>query len=114
MRHVLPLLKAPIRIVRVRGAAYDTGRGRVRKLRTRRPASRLADRGRGRVASIEAAAMPNLGPQELFILLLIVLVLFGGKNIPNLAKSLGSGIREFKRAVNGHVEDEKPGTSDTP
>jgi sec-independent protein translocase protein TatA len=45
--------------------------------------------------------IPNLGPQELFFLLLIVLVLFGGKNIPKLAQSLGSGIREFKRAVSG-------------
>lgn len=52
--------------------------------------------------------MPNLGPQELFILLIIVLVLFGGKNIPNLAKSLGTGIREFKRAVNTDAALEEP------
>ena len=58
--------------------------------------------------------MPNLGPQELFILLIIVLVLFGGKNIPSLARSLGSGIREFKRAVNGPHEEEPKGTSETP
>ncbi len=58
--------------------------------------------------------MPNFGPQELFILLIIVLVLFGGKNIPNLAKSLGSGIREFKRAVNTDVAEDasKPAASD--
>jgi sec-independent protein translocase protein TatA len=56
--------------------------------------------------------LPNLGPQELFFILLIVLVLFGGKNIPNLARSLGSGIREFKRAVGG--EDEHKGSSETP
>lgn len=58
--------------------------------------------------------LPNLGPQELFFLLLIVLVLFGGKNIPNLARSLGSGIREFKRAVGGEAEEkEKPESSKT-
>lgn len=58
--------------------------------------------------------MPNLGPQELFILLIIVLVLFGGKNIPNLAKSLGSGIREFKRAVNTDATEEaKPAAPDS-
>ena len=55
--------------------------------------------------------MPNLGPQELFILLIIVLVLFGGKNIPNLAKSLGTGIREFKRAVNTDAAVEDPAKS---
>ncbi len=57
--------------------------------------------------------IPNLGPQELFFLLLIVLVLFGGKNIPKLAQSLGSGIREFKRAVSG-TDDERKDAADVP
>jgi sec-independent protein translocase protein TatA len=43
--------------------------------------------------------MPNTG--ELMILLLIIIVLFGGKKIPELAKGLGKGIREFNDAKDG-------------
>ena len=43
--------------------------------------------------------MPNAG--ELVITLLIVVVLFGGKKIPELAKGLGKGIREFNEAKDG-------------
>lgn len=42
----------------------------------------------------------NLGAQELLIVLLIVLVLFGGSKLPQLARSLGSAQREFKDAAN--------------
>lgn len=40
------------------------------------------------------------GPQELIIILIIVLVLFGAKKLPELARGLGQGIREFKKATN--------------
>ncbi len=43
--------------------------------------------------------MPNAG--ELVILLLIIVVLFGGKKIPELARGLGKGIREFNEAKDG-------------
>ena len=43
--------------------------------------------------------MPNSG--ELMILLIIIVVLFGGKKIPELAKGLGKGIREFNDAKDG-------------
>ncbi len=43
--------------------------------------------------------MGPLGPTELIIILVIVLVLFGAKRLPDLGKSLGSGMREFKDAV---------------
>lgn len=43
--------------------------------------------------------MPNSG--ELVITLLIIVVLFGGKKIPELAKGLGKGIREFNEAKDG-------------
>ncbi len=43
--------------------------------------------------------MPNAG--ELVITLLIIVVLFGGKKIPELAKGLGKGIREFNEAKDG-------------
>ncbi len=39
-----------------------------------------------------------LGTGELIVIFLVVLLLFGGKRLPELAKSLGAGIREFKRA----------------
>jgi sec-independent protein translocase protein TatA len=42
----------------------------------------------------------NIGPTELILILLIVLVFFGAKKIPDLASGLGKGIREFKKAVN--------------
>ena len=41
----------------------------------------------------------NLGFQELLIILLIVLVLFGARRIPEVGKSLGKGLREFKKAT---------------
>ena len=48
-----------------------------------------------------------VGTGELIVILLVVLVLFGGKKLPEFAKSLGVGIREFKKAVSG-IEDDKP------
>ena len=44
--------------------------------------------------------MGFLGGQELIIILIIVILLFGAKKIPELAKGLGSGIKEFKKASN--------------
>ncbi len=41
----------------------------------------------------------NLGPMELFIILVIVLVLFGAKRVPEIGSSIGKGIREFKRSM---------------
>lgn len=44
-------------------------------------------------------AMGNIGTQELIIILGIVLLLFGAKRIPEIARSMGHGIREFKKAT---------------
>ncbi len=49
----------------------------------------------------------NMGMGELIIILLVVLVLFGSKKIPDLAQGLGKGIREFKKAVKDVQEDIK-------
>ncbi len=43
--------------------------------------------------------MPNLGPMELLLILVIILVVFGASKLPALGKGLGEGIRNFKRAV---------------
>ena len=42
--------------------------------------------------------MFGIGPQELFIILLIVLLLFGGRKIPEIARGIGRGMREFRKA----------------
>ncbi|MCX7985078.1 MAG: twin-arginine translocase TatA/TatE family subunit [Bacteroidetes bacterium] len=49
--------------------------------------------------------MGNIGGQELFIILLIVLIFFGAKKLPELARGLGQGIREFRKAAKD-VQDE--------
>lgn len=47
----------------------------------------------------------NLGGGEVIIILFVILLLFGGKGIPTIAKTLGKGIREFKDATNGIQKD---------
>lgn len=52
--------------------------------------------------------MGPIGPLELGIVLLIVLLIFGPKRLPGLGKQLGSGMREFKDGITGNKdEDEK-------
>lgn len=48
------------------------------------------------------------GHWEIVIIVLAVLLLFGGKKIPELMKGLGSGIREFKKGTSGVEEQETP------
>jgi sec-independent protein translocase protein TatA len=50
--------------------------------------------------------MPNVGPLELAIVLIIALVIFGPKKLPELGRSLGRGIREFRGSVSGKETDE--------
>ena len=49
--------------------------------------------------------MRSLGPMEILIIVAVFLLLFGGKKIPELAKGLGEGIRNFKNSLKG---DEPP------
>lgn len=49
--------------------------------------------------------MFGIGTQELLIIVLIILILFGGKKIPELMKGLGKGVRSFKDGMNG-IENE--------
>jgi sec-independent protein translocase protein TatA len=51
--------------------------------------------------------MPHFGMQELLIILLVVLVLFGGKKLPELARGLGQGMKEFKKATRDHSSDDE-------
>jgi len=49
----------------------------------------------------------NLGPLEIFLIVLVVLLLFGAKKIPELAQGVGKGMREFKRAIKDVEQDIK-------
>src|SRR3954468_826468 len=59
------------------------------------------------VSALYDEYMPNIGPLELVIVLVIVLLIFGPKRLPGLGKSLGSGMREFKDSVTGKDKDEE-------
>jgi sec-independent protein translocase protein TatA len=51
--------------------------------------------------------MGNIGPLEIGIVLVIILVIFGPKRLPGLGKQLGTSMREFKDSVTGDDKDEK-------
>lgn len=51
--------------------------------------------------------MPNVGPLELIVVLIIALVIFGPKRLPELGRSVGKGIREFRASVSGSVDDDE-------
>jgi sec-independent protein translocase protein TatA len=48
--------------------------------------------------------MPNVGPLEIILVLIVALVVFGPKKLPDLGHSLGKGIREFKGSVTGESD----------
>ena len=50
----------------------------------------------------------GIGPLEIVIVLIIVLVVFGPKRLPDLGRSLGRGMREFKDSVTGEDKEELP------
>lgn len=54
----------------------------------------------------------SLGPSELIIIALIVLLLFGGKKIPELMRGMGRGIREFNQAKDGMREEIRKGMNE--
>ncbi len=53
----------------------------------------------------------GLGPWEIGLIILVVIILFGGKKLPELARGLGLGLREFKKATRG-IKDEVKSTTD--
>ncbi|GGK87763.1 twin-arginine translocase TatA/TatE family subunit [Deinococcus radiotolerans] len=57
--------------------------------------------------------MPNLGPAELLVILLVALVVFGPRKLPELGKSLGHGLREFRKSTQG-LRDELNVTAPAP
>lgn len=55
--------------------------------------------------------MFGLGLSEVLVIALVILLLFGGKKIPELMKGLGKGVKSFKDGVNG-IEDDLKGNAD--
>jgi sec-independent protein translocase protein TatA len=58
--------------------------------------------------------MPNIGPLEIAIVLVIVLLVFGPKRLPGLGKQLGTGMREFKESITGKDKDDRDDDDDEP
>jgi sec-independent protein translocase protein TatA len=52
--------------------------------------------------------MPNIGTGEIVLLLLLALLLFGAKRLPEIGRSLGSGMKEFKDSVTGNSKHDDP------
>ena len=50
--------------------------------------------------------MPNIGPMELIVVLVIALLVLGPKRLPGLGKQLGTGMREFKESISGGDRDD--------
>ena len=53
--------------------------------------------------------MGNLGATEILLILVVVVLLFGGRKIPELMKGIGQGMKEFKKASRLEDEDDKSG-----
>ncbi|MFN8132724.1 MAG: twin-arginine translocase TatA/TatE family subunit [Solirubrobacteraceae bacterium] len=52
--------------------------------------------------------MPNVGPMELAIVLIIALLVLGPKKLPEVGRSIGKGMREFKESISGNDRDDEP------
>jgi sec-independent protein translocase protein TatA len=50
--------------------------------------------------------MPNIGPLEIVIILIIALIIFGPKRLPELGRSMGKGMREFKNSLTSDKDDD--------
>jgi sec-independent protein translocase protein TatA len=52
--------------------------------------------------------MPNVGPLEIVLVVLVLLLVFGPKRLPEMGRSVGRGIREFKDSVSGNETPAEP------
>ena len=55
-----------------------------------------------------------IGTPEIILIVLVVLLLWGGKKVPELMKGLGKGVKSFKDGLNGKDDDPKAGEKDEP
>jgi sec-independent protein translocase protein TatA len=56
----------------------------------------------------------SIGPTELILILLIVIIIFGAKKLPDLGRSIGEGIKNFKKSVNEAKDSDKDTTPKPP
>ena len=56
----------------------------------------------------------SIGPTELILILLIVIIIFGAKKLPDLGRSIGEGIKNFKQSVNEGKNSDKDTTPKPP
>ena len=56
--------------------------------------------------------MPNIGPMELIVVLVIALLVLGPKRLPDAGRSLGQGIREFKDSISSKQREDAPELTD--
>jgi len=69
---------------------------------------RLAPRATAPALHSKETHMPSIGPMELIIVLAIALLVVGPKKLPELGRSLGGGMREFKDSITGKTADLEP------
>jgi sec-independent protein translocase protein TatA len=55
----------------------------------------------------------DIGFREILLILLIILILFGAKRIPEMMKAMGQGVKEFKKAAKDIQSDDEPSTPTT-
>ena len=58
--------------------------------------------------AVTIGRVPNIGPLEIAIVLIIVLIIFGPKRLPELGRSMGRGIREFRSTIGGEKDQDDP------
>ena len=51
--------------------------------------------------------MPNIGPMEIALVLIVALIILGPKKLPDMGRSMGKGMREFKAAITGDDDSDK-------
>ena len=61
---------------------------------------------------LEHFAILDFGTPELIIILAIVLLLFGGKKLPELSRSLGTSMRELRKGMSGDIDNDKKASTD--
>jgi len=55
-----------------------------------------------------------VGPTELILIILIIVIIFGAKKLPELGKSLGEGIKNFRKSISGKEKDEEDSSNKPP
>jgi sec-independent protein translocase protein TatA len=74
----------------------------------------VSSRGESRKDPEEIPMLGSIGPTELILILLIVIIIFGARKLPDLGKSIGDGIKNFKKSMNAKDDAENPKKPEPP